>query len=413
MIRAACTIVSLNYLPYARTLCESYLRFHPNDKFYVLLVDKLPADVDLSIERFETILVENLGIANFEAVAFKYGILELNTNVKPTFLKRIVSLGADQVIYFDPDILVCAALDPVCEALNSHSIVLTPHCTSPNEGSPHGEVLLLNAGVFNLGFIAVSKTTETERFLDWWEHRCLTLGYDERWAGLFVDQKWINLVPCYFDSVHVLKHAGCNVAYWNLHERVLTQASPSSLVNQAETLTFFHFSGISVDGGTRISKHTDQFDLETRPDLAELFAMYRERLVANGIRDIAHSTYGFGHYSDGALINKLQRAAFAANLDKFGSTNPFDATGPFYKWARKRHLQGAEESIGKYGRKSYDPSDARVRIVNTLMRLALRLLGADRYTILMKYLEYASLLRNQRDIFEDNTGRTMRSFTQG
>ena len=221
------------------------------------------------------------------------------------------------------------------------------------------------------------------------EHRCLTLGYDERWAGLFVDQKWINLVPCYFNSVQILKHPGCNAAYWNLHERTLSQAQGALVVNGTETLIFFHFSGISVDGENRISKHTDQFDLANRPDLAELFALYRQRLVANGIRDVTKSAYGFGSFNNGALINKLQRAAFAANLDRYGKTNPFDSRGPFYAWAGKRHLQGTQDSIGKYGRKAYSKADRKVRMINSIMRSILRLLGADRYTILMKYLEYA------------------------
>jgi hypothetical protein len=405
MIRAACTIVSLNYLPYARTLCESFLAFHPDYKFYVLLVDRLPLDFDLSAEKFETILVEDLGIPDFDSVAFKYGILELNTNVKPTFLKRLIALGMQQVIYFDPDILVCSALDPIFNALDESTILITPHCTSPNEGNPHGELLLLNAGVFNLGFIAVSKSKESERFLSWWEHRCLTLGYDERWSGLFVDQKWINLVPCYFEGVRVFKHPGCNVAYWNLHERILSRGPESWFVNEVESLIFFHFSGISVDGGSRISKHTDQFDLTSRPDLVELFAMYRERLISNGIKNRDQHPYAFGSFHDGTLINKLQRAAFAANLDRFGRTNPFDAKGPFYQWAKKRHLQGSQDSVGKFSRKTYNKNDRRLRAVNAILRWLLRLLGADRYTVLMKYLEYASLLRNQRDIFDSTTDR--------
>lgn len=401
MIRAACTIVSLNYLSYARTLCDSFLNVHPESKFYVLLVDRLPEGFAPSVEKFELVLVEDLGIPNFESIAFKYGILELNTNVKPTFLKRILSGGVDQVIYFDPDILIFSALEPVYEALTTSAIVLTPHCTSPNEEGLYGEALLLVNGIFNLGFIAISKTAEVERFLDWWEHRCLTLGYNERWSGLFVDQKWINLVPCYFDSVHILKHPGCNVAYWNLHERMLEKAQTSWVVNGTVPLIFFHFSGMNVDGGDRISKHTDQFDLAARPDLAELFSNYRERLIGNDIRSAVHYPYAFGHFDNGVLVNKLQRAAFAANLKRFGSTNPFDSDGPFYRWAKLHHLQSRQDSSEKYGRKTYSKADVRVRLINAMMRLALRLLGADRYTILMKYLEYASLLRNQKDIFGD------------
>lgn len=400
MIRAACTIVSFNYLAYARTLCNSFLEFHPNDKFYVLLVDRLPQDFDPTQENFALVLVEELDIPNFESIAFKYGILELNTNVKPTFLKRLFKEGMDQLIYFDPDILICAALDPVYEALNANAIVLTPHCTSPNEKCSYSEVLLLMDGVFNLGFIALSSAEETGRFLDWWEQRCLNLGYNERWAGLFVDQKWINLVPCYFDSVHVLKHPGCNVAYWNLHERALEKTRTSWTVNGTSPLIFFHFSGISVDGSSRISKHTDQFDLLSRPDLVEIFSGYRERLLHNGIRGVNHHRYAFGQFDDGGLVNKLQRAAFSANLEKFGTTNPFDSSGPFYRWARRRHLQSVEDTSDKYGRKAYSKADVRVRFINAALRFALRVLGADRYTVLMKYLEYASLLRNQKDIFD-------------
>src|SRR4051812_2497856 len=104
MTRAGCTIASLNYLPYARTCCDSYLRFHPDDKFYILLVDRVPPDFELRGERFEIVPVEDLGIENFESIAFKYDILELNTNVKATFLKNLLGRSISKLIYFDPDI---------------------------------------------------------------------------------------------------------------------------------------------------------------------------------------------------------------------------------------------------------------------------------------------------------------------
>jgi hypothetical protein len=400
MISAACTIVSLNYLAYARTLCDSFLRFHPNCKFYVLLVDRLPEDIDLAAEPFELLLVEDLDIPDFKAVAFKYGVVELNTNVKPTFLKKLLGLGIDHLIYFDPDILICSPVDIIYEALHTCAIVITPHCTSPNSGDLYAELLLLRNGVFNLGFIAVSKTEEAQRFLTWWEDRCLSSGYSERWTGLFVDQKWINLVPCYFDSLKILKHPGCNVAYWNLHERILEERT-GFWVGEVP-LVFFHFSGIHVDGGLRISKYTDQFTLESRPDLIELFSGYRDLLIQYGIRNNTRHRYAFSHYSNGGLVTNLQRAAFAANLDRFGVNDPFNADGPFYTWAKRHHLLSKQDSAAKFGPKSYRAADTRVRIVNTMLRLALRVLGGDRYTILMKYFAYVSDLRNQKDIIGDD-----------
>jgi hypothetical protein len=406
MIRAACTIASFNYLPYARTLCESFLRFHPDQKFYVLLVDRLPSGFDVSLEKFETILAENLNIPDFNAVAFKYDILELNTNVKPTFLKLLLEKGVQQLIYFDPDILICSALDPIHRALDSNAIVLTPHCTSPNEGVPYNEVLLLCNGEYNLGFIAISSSAEARRFLDWWEIRCLNLGFKERWSGLFVDQKWINLVPCYFDPVKILKDPGCNVAYWNLHERQLQERQESWTVNGVAPLVFFHFSGISVDGGKRISKHSDQFDLDCRPDIAEIYEKYRNSLVRHGIRNSGKNRYAYGWFSNGEVITKLQRALFAANLDRFASCNPFDAEGSFYRWMKHHHLESSHDSVESYGRKAYSTEDKRVRLVHAGMRLMLRVLGPDRYTVLMKYFEYVSVLRNQKDVFANEREET-------
>jgi hypothetical protein len=43
-----------------------------------------------------------------------------------------------------------------------------------------------------------------------------------------------------------------------------------------------------------------------------------------------------------------------------------------------------------------------------MMRLVLRLAGADRYTVLMKYLEFASVLRNQKDILGGNNSEETR-----
>ena len=136
MVRAACTIASYNYLPYARTLCNSFLAIHPDYRFYVLLVDTLPADFDPADDSFDLVLVQDLEIPNFNAVAFKYGILELNTNVKPTFLKNLLDRGIEQLLYFDPDILICSSTAPIYSALDMNSIVLTPHCISTNENNP-------------------------------------------------------------------------------------------------------------------------------------------------------------------------------------------------------------------------------------------------------------------------------------
>jgi len=399
MTQAVCTIVSLNYLPYARVLCASFLSHHPGWKFYVLLVDRLPGDLDLSNEPYELVLVEDLEIPDFPPIAFKYDILALNTNVKPTFLKALLARGFDRVVYLDPDIFVYRPLDSIIGALNTHSIVITPHVLSPISDDVQSEVVLLMGGVFNLGFIAVSRSEEVERFLSWWEQRCLFFAYDEPKKGMFVDQKWINLVPCFFENVAILKYPGCNMAYWNLHERQLSKAGDAWMVNEKYPLEFYHFSGISVDAGNKLSRRTERFTLANRPDLRSIYEDYRSLLIEQGFREFKAREYAFGAFENGQFINRITRSLYGANLERFAGEDPFRSSSRFYAWAKSTGLLGSRDSANAYSSESLAKNEFRLRAVHGALRLMLRLLGSDRYTVLMKYLSYISILRNQRDVF--------------
>jgi hypothetical protein len=401
MNRAACTIVSFNYLPYARSLCQSFLRWHPNENFYVLMVDRLPAGVDLSGELFETVLVEDLGIPEFTSVAFKYDILELNTAVKPTFLKHLfAAVGLQQVIYFDPDICIYNPVHFIFERLLTSNIVLTPHITTPiNDRFRPSEQEFLRSGIFNLGFVGVSALPEGLRFLDWWEERCLRSGYADIQNGLFVDQKWVNLVPCMFKDTCILKHQGCNMAYWNLHEREITRLAGDILVNETDPLIFFHFSGLSVTESRQVSKYTDRYTLDSRPDLVEIFSEYRKSVAENGIQNCSDYEYAFGYYSDGKPITKLARSAFSIYETNFRADNPFDSLGRFYEFAKKNRLFSSTDLSSKYRLVNVDWKDWRLRTINFVLRLLLKILRADRYTTLMRYLNFVTNIRNQKAVF--------------
>ena len=399
MKRAACTIVSLNYLPYARVLCNSFLRHHPDCDFYVLLVDRIPAHLDLSCEPCRVLPVEDLGIPDFLSVAFKYEILELNTNVKPTFLKWLFAQGYDQVVYLDPDIFVYRRLNSIFETLARSTIVITPHCLTPNQRDPASEAVLLKGGVFNLGFVAVRRCEETAHFLDWWEQRCLSMAFFEPSKGIFVDQKWINLVPCFFESVAILKNPACNMAWWNLHERELSVRDGELVVNGSEPLEFFHFSGISMDSGDKLSRRNSPFTLSNRPDIRPLYEEYRARLEDAGIREFKSRRYAFGSFENGQYINRLTRSLYAANLQVFKGEDPFSSSSRYYRWARAMGLLGKGDSANAYNAETYVKADVRLRVLRMLFRLALRVLGADRYSLLLKYLAWVSIPLNQHEIF--------------
>ncbi len=399
---AACTIVSKNYLAYARTLSNSFKKQHPDTPFYVLLVDEMgDFKLDMAQETFELFEVRSIGIKNFQKISFRFNILELNTNVKPGFLKFLMEKkGHQKVFYFDPDIMIMSSLQSMFDSLDAHQILLTPHANAPvSDGKRPSEQDFLSSGAFNLGYVGVKNTPNGMAFLDWWADRCLTLGFQEIRAGLFVDQKWCNLAPCFFDEVGIIKHPGWNMAYWNLHERKLAKKGDDYQVNSQYPLMFFHFSGVAINDGDRISKHTDRYDLVSRPELKELFVQYRDLLVKNGMNEFKKLPYKYGIFSNGKTVTQLARSLYAANEDLIPDADPFDTSGRTYAWCQASGLMGKPDTSGQYTAANFKPKDWRVRAINFAFRTSLRVLGADKYTVLMKYLSYITILRNQNIIY--------------
>ncbi len=394
---AACTIVSKNYLAYAKTLCQSFKKFNPDSPFYVLLVDEM-GDLNLEGEHFEIFEAKKIGVTDFRRISFRFGILELNTNLKPSFLKFLMKEKLiERLLYIDPDIQIVNEIQPVFDSLDDANIILTPHCTSPIEdGMKPNEQDFLSSGVFNLGFIGIKNTSETLKFLDWWENRCLTLGFHELRTGLFVDQKWCNLVPCLFEGVKIVKNAGWNMAYWNLHERRLSKSNDIWLVNDNIPLIFFHFSGIAVDQPSEISRHQNRYDLSSRSDLKELFDQYRKTLIENNMDFYKKFKYYYGAFSNGILINQLARTYYVINEDRFAFADPFDSTSDFYKACQQKNILSNSDGSAKYNTMTYNSSDSRIKFINSSLRIVLKILGGDRYSMLMKYLSYISILRNQK-----------------
>jgi hypothetical protein len=398
MKRVACTIISANYLHFGWTLAESFFKFHPEDEFHLLVVDRLPEDLIPRDPRVQVVEVEALGLPGFRSLAFKYSLLELNTAVKPSFLKYLLGRGAEKIIYFDPDIYLFGPAELIYEALDSASVVLTPHLLSPSPDRDHVyENDLLTTGVFNLGFIAVSSSSQARSFLDWWEERCLRFGFEDLRCGLFVDQKWIIHAPCFFDRVHILRDAGCNVAYWNLYERLLTETDHGYMVNDSSPLVFFHFSGYKPSAPDSVSTklRTEQ---DVYPALRKLLLFYGKRLEENGAEFYRKYQYAYGRFSDGSPVTTLARRLYSVTMDQWEDQNPFDAGGGFFKAAKKAGVLSKLDQSVQYSSNNLPLSDWRIRAINRFLFFLPKVIGGNRYTMLMKYLSFITILRHQRQL---------------
>ena len=302
--RAVVTIVSNNYLHYARTLMDSVARHHPEARRYCVIVDTDPGPAAELADQFEAIRLSELGLPLGDEFMFQYTVLELNTAVKPWALQRLLERGHSEVVYIDPDICLYRPLTEVFDLLGQGaSVVLTPHLLAPVADDRHpGELEIRMSGTYNLGFCAIGNQPAARQMLAWWQGKLARDCVADPGQGIFVDQSWIDLVPGLFEQVAVLRHPGYNVAYWNLGQRAVERVGSHWQVN-GQPLVFFHFSGIDTQNPHTLSKHQNRFTLDdVAPAVRELVLQYAGAVIANGEARYRGLPYGYGCYRDGTPI---------------------------------------------------------------------------------------------------------------
>jgi hypothetical protein len=319
------TSVSFSYLDRARVLAETLRRFHPDWTLWLCLSDREPPGFhfDIEKEQFDHLVrIDELGIPALPGWIFTHNVVELCTAVKGRMLCKMFEAGAQKVIYLDPDIAVFESLAHIPELLNQHSIVLTPHLLAPERttyGVLDNEIGSLKHGVYNLGFIAVRACDEGLQFSRWWSNRLHDHCYEDIPAGIFTDQRWCDLVPAFFSGTHILRDPGYNVACWNLSNRPIEMRRNGEISVLAHPLRFFHFTKVDTVGASVLERYSNG-----RCEAFELLRWYRERLAIHKPEGLPTGWWAFGHYDDGAPIDRKHRITYRDRLDlRSRFPNPF------------------------------------------------------------------------------------------
>jgi hypothetical protein len=340
---AFCTILARNYLPSALTLSESLRRHGSEIPLFVFLIDatddtELPEIPGVSWMRPASLDLPERTVLE---LAMSYDLVEFATAIKPLVFQALLR-EYEQVVYLDPDTYVVSPMDELGPALDGGAgIVLTPHYLEP---TPHGNAFteghLLNVGVYNLGFCAVNR--DAREFLEWWWGHLSSECLHDPLAGLFVDQKWVDIGAVLFGATS-FRHYGYNVGVGNLHERrIVRDAEGLYIASSGDRLRLFHFHAFDPRRPET---------LYTRPStaigpvqagdesLGELCQEYATALLEHQRHAGEAPAYIYNTDTTGRRISRRMRHAYrvAVQADPGGVPSPFVASeaAAYERWRRR------------------------------------------------------------------------------
>ncbi|MDQ3626684.1 MAG: glycosyltransferase [Verrucomicrobiota bacterium] len=319
---SGCTATPAARLADASVLAASFKRHHPGSEFTILVVDGHALEEN-AIADARLLSLDDVGLSLEDAHRLPkiYRPRELCAAVKPWLLGTLLGSGASAVAYFDCNVELFAPFDDVCEHARKHQVILNPRIgameAEPFEHDP--------------GFIAVSG--EAEPFLEWW---CRKLG-EAFEQSRSINQRLLDAVPQAFRP-HVLRDAGCGVAYWNLPGRELTAAGHHYQVDRVP-LRSFQFSG------------RDVLQLSDSPAVRQICTEHCEKVLAME-RDLSEQfPRGFGYLPSCLKIDRHMRSLYRTALARYKAAqgpeppSPFAPGGEpaFLKWLNQRSTDGNPE----------------------------------------------------------------------
>lgn len=326
----------------------------------------------------------------------------------------------EKIIYLDPDIYIYSSLEPIYRMLENHSIVLTPHITTIQDvfQGERSESGLMSTGVFNLGFCGVKRSITTKKMISWWHERLLNKCFIDSYDSYFTDQKWMDFLPCYFnsDELYISRHLGMNIAPWNFFERKIFYTNnvlhvcPRSDENKnlGVPVIFVHYSGYDYNEMKKrnivqnnISNITDYADIKL---LTEVYSkeIYNNREVFDRY---INEKYSFGTFENGLKISGFHRRIYRslANKGHFFE-NPFLVSkNSFYdKLKTKGLLNFSKINIDKVTKVNLNGIDRKLKLFNSATRLLYKLIGFEKYLLLIRLMRPFGRFESQIHLISSN-----------
>lgn len=403
MKQCAFTIVAKNYIGLGQILGESLRRHNPETDFFIFVSDefeqqpdKLPKEVVMAKET-----LEGISSNQWRDMAFKYDLTEFCTAIKPFCFEHVFSLGYEKSYYFDPDIYIFSSIKAISDALDEHTMTLTPQIAGihPDYKGEHPEWAMNVNGIFNLGFCGIRNNDLGRRIVKWWEERLRDQAFADRSVGQFTDQKWMDWIPGFLgQQLYVQQSLGMNMAPWNYFERELSEDAEGHLYVSFRTddmpqrhdpLVFVHFAGYDytqLKKGIISRKRIE--DLKEYDDLSLINTVYRDAIVSHAavFDSFIEQPYSYATYDNDVPIAAFHRRLYHGLNSQ--TSNPFaTGSGSFYQLINKKGMI-IEEKIDNVSRRNLANLDGKKKVLANFYRILYRLIGYKRYVMFLKSLYF-------------------------
>lgn len=277
---ALCSFCTKSHLPLLRTLVAS-ARKHFSGPIFLLLIDS--DDRSLVPEGTTPVSLHDvIEPSIWQDMLRRYDILELCCTLKPFLMRFVARTSQCPVFYLDADTYLFGSLSPVLPSVPDFSVFLTPHLLSPIAGERHVEEIgMLRVGAYNAGIVGVGMGKDALRFLDWWADRASEYAYDAPEQGIFTDQKWVDLVPSFFEQVHISREVGLNVGPWRVTtEQDFSETPAGGLAFCGEPVTMMHLSRFNPGKPGLLAAYLPRAQTQDTP-LGRFLRRYAQEVIQN------------------------------------------------------------------------------------------------------------------------------------
>jgi hypothetical protein len=217
----------------AKVLTDSIKKYHPEALI-----------VGVEIDNTNNLYPSNLAKKRFERVL------------------QLIQDGHSKVILIGADCELFYKISSMLNYLKDSRCVLVPHVKTPIKDR---EFL---KGLYQVGHIngdLIGFSEDSIEILKW----LISVSQDDSEPGAFYEQTWLSSLPFLFYGVHVLRHEGYNVAYWNVNHIEFNQ----DFIDYK--LRVFHYSGYEKGKAEQMSKHSTE---TCSGEILEFYKNYDRRI---------------------------------------------------------------------------------------------------------------------------------------